>query len=79
MVIHKKADGAFCLNNSVNGTVEKGGTAFYLRGSDINNKANFLNAMFTDVEKNGKVSADGKKLYLQWKKVLLYLLLKMII
>ena len=60
----QKADGAFCLNNSVNGTVEKGGTAFYLRGSDINNKANFLNAMFTDVEKNGKVSADGKKLYL---------------
>ena len=63
----QKADGAFRLNNSVNGTVEKGGTAFYLRGSDINNKANFLNAMFTDVEKNGKVSADGKKLYLTMK------------
>ena len=63
----QNADGAFCLNNSVNGTVEKGGTAFYLRGSDINNKANFLNAMFTDVEKNGKVSADGKKLYLTMK------------
>ena len=60
----QKADGAFCLNNSVLGNVGKGGTAFYLRGSDINNKANFLNAMFTDVEKNGKVSADGKKLYL---------------
>ena len=37
----QKADGAFCLNNSVLGNVGKGGTAFYLRGSDINNKANF--------------------------------------
>ena len=60
------AKGNFVLNNSVNGTVKNGGTAFYLRGNDVNNKVTFLNKMFTDTaDSEGKVSASGKKVNLR--------------
>ncbi|WP_339331598.1 autotransporter-associated N-terminal domain-containing protein [Fusobacterium animalis] len=60
--------GVFVLNNNVDATVKKGGSAFYLVKDDMNRKAEFLNKMFADTPNttyNNKKSADGKKLNLK--------------
>jgi len=60
------ANGQFILNNTVNATVKNGASVFYMRGADANNKAAFLNKMFTDTPNlKGEVSAAGKKVNLK--------------